>query len=113
VTAQSETEARALAFTTLVLGDVGLILTSRSVSGPPLQALGPAGKPLWAVVGGTGAFLVVLEAASPARDLFHLAALHADDVVIILIAIVLTMVGSEVARLRLRHGRLPSRPEAR
>ena len=72
--AQAE-EARALAFATLVMGNLGLILSNRSWRHSMLQALGSRNPALWWVTGGALAFLLLALSLPPLRELFHFAPL--------------------------------------
>jgi Ca2+-transporting ATPase len=54
-----DASARAMAFTTLVAGNVGLILVNRSWSGSVLSILGARNLAAWAVVAGAAATLAV------------------------------------------------------
>src|SRR5262249_8340764 len=57
---QGEEDARALCFTTLIVANLGLILTNRSWSRTTLATLRSPNPALWWVVGGTLAFLAVV-----------------------------------------------------
>src|SRR5262249_31693846 len=52
-----EEDARVLTFATLVIGDLGLILANRAVSGTMLVALRTANTTLWLVVGSAAVLL--------------------------------------------------------
>ncbi|MGE5192630.1 MAG: cation-translocating P-type ATPase [Deltaproteobacteria bacterium] len=81
---QGEREARALSFTTLIVGNLGLILANRSWSRSILETLRTPNRALWWVVGGTVTFLAVVLYVPFVRDLFHFATLHGDDLLVCL-----------------------------
>jgi Ca2+-transporting ATPase len=72
-------EARALAFTTLVIGDLGLIFSNRSRSRSILQTMRIPNKALWLVTVGALGFLVVIFSVPFLRDLFGFAPIHLPD----------------------------------
>ena len=79
---QSTEEARAVAFTVMVLASLSLILASRSRSKHLASLLRPKNPALWLVVGGTLAMLAVVLFVPLLRDLFKFGVLHADDLAI-------------------------------
>jgi Ca2+-transporting ATPase len=79
-------EARALTFTTLVIANLGLILTNRSWSRTILATLATPNAALWWVLGGAAAFLGLVLSIPALRELFHFAALHPDDLALCLVA---------------------------
>ena len=81
---ETENHARALTFATLVVANLGLILTNRSWSETILGTLGRPNKALWWVLGGAAAFLAVALYAPWLRDLFRFESLHGTDVAICL-----------------------------
>jgi Ca2+-transporting ATPase len=76
---QGEAEARALAFTTLIFANLGLILTNRSWSRTILDTVGNRNPALWWVTGGAIAFLTLVLSVPFLRGLFHFARLHTVD----------------------------------
>lgn len=75
-------EARALTFTTLVLANIGLILTNRSWSKSALATLKSPNPALWWIIVGALAILsLVIFMSGPSR-LFSFSQLHLDDVVL-------------------------------
>ena len=76
---QGEAEARALAFTTLIFANLGLILTNRSWSRTILDTVGNRNPALWWVTGGAIAFLALVLSVPFLRGLFHFARLHTVD----------------------------------
>jgi Ca2+-transporting ATPase len=81
-----ELEARALTFTTLIIANLGLILTNRSWSRSILNTLRSHNPALWWVLGGAAVFLGAVLYIPALRSLFHLSTLHFIDLVICLSA---------------------------
>ncbi len=67
----SETEARALTFSALVMGNLSLILTNRSWQYTFLQTLGNQNPALWWVIGGAFSFLMLTLTLPFLREMFH------------------------------------------
>ncbi|MFZ3149966.1 MAG: cation-translocating P-type ATPase [Methanothrix sp.] len=83
---QGESVARALAYTTLIIANLGLILANRSWSRTILETMSTPNPALWWVVGGAGAFLALIVYVPFIRELFGFANLHFIDIVICFIA---------------------------
>lgn len=83
---QGGTEARALAYTTLIIANLGLILTNRSWSRTILETMSSPNPALWWVVGGALAFLAAVIYVPFLRELFGFAYLHFIDIAICLMA---------------------------
>jgi P-type Ca2+ transporter type 2C len=66
----NEPTTRAMAFTTLVIANLGLILTNRSRSRPILATMRTSNAALWWVVGGTSFLLILVLFVPVLRDLF-------------------------------------------
>jgi Ca2+-transporting ATPase len=81
-TGHSELDARALSFTTLIIANIGLILTNRSWSRTIIGTLGSPNSALWWVLGGALLFLGMALYVPYLRDLFHFSILHFDDIAI-------------------------------
>jgi P-type Ca2+ transporter type 2C len=96
---QTEPEARALAFATLVLADLGLILSGRSGSRSVLHTLRSRNLALTAVTGGAVLLLALVLAVPALRGLFKFAALHADDLGLAVGVALLTLLLSEGLKL--------------
>ena len=79
---QGGDEARALTFTALVIGNLGLILANRSWSATLLAALRTPNPALWRVVGSTLGFLAFVLYVPGLRELFGFTYLHANDVLL-------------------------------
>ena len=75
-------EVRALTFTTLVLGNLGLILANRPLSGSLLDSLRTPNPGLWWVMGGTLGFLAFVLYVPGLRELFDFTYLHLNDVLL-------------------------------
>jgi Ca2+-transporting ATPase len=84
--ALGENVARAMAFATIVLGNLGLILSNRSGSRTLLTTLRFPNPALWWVVGGTLVGLALVLYVPYLRDLFRFAALEAESLAICLAA---------------------------
>jgi len=81
---QGELDARALTFTTLILANLGLILSERSSSRLSLKVLKSPNAALWWVIGGGLGFLVVVLYIPFLRNLFSFSFLHPIDLAICL-----------------------------
>ena len=99
---RGENEARALAYTTLIVANLGLILTNRSRTRTILATLRTPNAALWWVVGGAAVFLSLVLAIPALREIFRFAPLHLPDIAICLVAGALAILGFEVAK-RFRH----------
>jgi Ca2+-transporting ATPase len=95
-----EGEARMLAFSTLVLGNLGLILTNRSWSRSIVQTLRVPNRALWWVAGGTVLFLGLAVFVPFLRDLFRFGPLHLWEVALVAAAGLLSTLIAEGAKLR-------------
>jgi Ca2+-transporting ATPase len=69
----SETEARALTFFTLVIGNLGLILVNRSWQHSILRTLNSPNPALWWVTGGAFSFILLALNLPFLREIFHFA----------------------------------------
>lgn len=79
-------EARALSFTTLIVANIGLILTNRSWSRTIFATLHSPNKALWWVIGGAFLFLGLVLYTEPLRNLFGFSVLNLGDLLMCLIA---------------------------
>ena len=82
----NEEDARAVAFTTLIVANLGLILTNRSRSRTIIATLRTPNTALWVVVGGSAFFLGLVLSVPFLRSLFRFSTLHLPDIVISLAA---------------------------
>lgn len=97
---QSENEARALSYTTLIIANLGLILTNRSRTRTILATLRTPNAALWWVLGGATAFLTLVLTVPFLRNLFKFSILHPVDISICLGAGVLSILGFELFKRR-------------
>ena len=90
-----ELEARALTFTTLIIANLGLILTNRSWSRTILSTLRSPNRALWWVLGGAAVFLGLVLYVPFLTSLFRLTTLHPFDLAICLSAGVVSIIWFE------------------
>jgi Ca2+-transporting ATPase len=76
----AEGEARTLTFVTLVIANICLIFTNRSLSGTIISSIRSKNKALWLIVVAAIVFLVLVVYVPFLRDLFKFDILHANDV---------------------------------
>jgi P-type Ca2+ transporter type 2C len=107
-----ESDARVLTFVTLVVADLGLILTNRNISGQTLAALRVFNPALWLVVAGAVALLVAAVSSPALRDLFRFGELHSDDIAVVVIASAIALLWLDVLRF-VRSRLTPARVRAR
>ncbi|HSE38076.1 MAG TPA: cation-translocating P-type ATPase [Blastocatellia bacterium] len=81
-----DSEARALAFTTLIIANIGLILINRSWAHSVVATLRSPNAALWWVIGGAAGFLGLVLYVPALRELFRFAELHLIDLGICLVA---------------------------
>jgi Ca2+-transporting ATPase len=92
---ESEAHTRAQAFTTLVVANLGLILTNRSWSRTIFATMKMPNKALWWVLGGAAAFLAVALYVPWPRDLFRFESLNGRDLGICVVAGVVSILWFE------------------
>jgi P-type Ca2+ transporter type 2C len=95
----SEEEARALTFVTLVLANLGLILSNRSWTRTVFSTIRMKNTALWWVVAGAVIFLALVLAVPLLRNLFAFAPLSPVDLGICLVAAVISIGWFEVLKL--------------
>jgi Ca2+-transporting ATPase len=83
---QGEADARGLAFTTLIIANLSLIMANRSWTRTILATLRSPNPALWWVVGGATLFLGLVLFVPVLRDLFSISILHPIDIVLCLVA---------------------------
>jgi Ca2+-transporting ATPase len=105
---QGESEARALTFTTLIIANLGLILTNRSWSRTILSTLRSPNAALWWVLGGAAVFLGLVLYLPVLRSLFRFSILHPIDLAICLAAGVVSILWFE--GLKMVNGRQKQSP---
>jgi len=84
--AETPEEARALSFTTLIIANLGLILTNRSWSRTIFATLRTPNRALWWVIGGAVFFLSLVLYIPVIRGLFKFSFLHTNDLLICITA---------------------------
>ncbi len=105
---QGELHARAMCFTTLIVANLGLILTNRSWSRTILATLSTRNVALWIVTAGATAFLGLVLYIPFLRRLFHFAALSAQDLVVCFAAGIASILWFEAWKLFVRRrGQMP------
>jgi Ca2+-transporting ATPase len=98
-----ENAARAMAFATIVFGNLGLILANRSATRTVLETLRAPNPALWWVMGGTLCGIALSLYVPYLRDLFRFAPLHPADLALCLGAAAAAMLWYEFYKaLRLR-----------
>jgi Ca2+-transporting ATPase len=83
---QGADDARALAFTTLIVANLALILTNRSWTRTIFQSFRSKNAALLWVLGGAAGFLALLLSVPQVRRLFGFSKLHLDDLILCLAA---------------------------
>ncbi|WP_431063444.1 cation-translocating P-type ATPase [Methanobacterium sp.] len=96
---QGDMEARALSFTTLIVANLGLILTNRSWSRTIFSTLNSPNKALWWVIGGALLFLGLVLYVEPLRNLFGFSVLHLNDLIVCLIAGIISILWFEALKM--------------
>ncbi|MCX6778551.1 MAG: cation-translocating P-type ATPase, partial [Candidatus Micrarchaeota archaeon] len=95
----SDTQARALAFTTVVIANLALILTNLSWSKSIFGTLRSPNRALWWIIAGAVAVLSLVLSVPFLRELFHFAPLHADDLALCLLAGLLSVAWFEILKM--------------
>ena len=98
-----EAEARAMAFTTIVLGNLGLILANRSSTRSMLTTLRFPNPALWSVIGGTLGGVALSLYVPYLRNLFRFAPLHLDDLAICMGAALFGLLWYEIYKALCAH----------
>jgi Ca2+-transporting ATPase len=98
-----EAEARAMAFTTIVLGNLGLILANRSTTRSILTTLRFPNPALWWVIGGALGGVALSLYLPYLRNLFRFAPLHLDDLALSLGAALFGLLWYEVYKAWRAH----------
>jgi len=96
---QSVNASRALTFTTLVIANLGLIFTNRSWSKTVVSTLRNKNNAFWIVTAGTILFLGLILLVPFLQSLFMFAQINSRDVIICIIAGVLSVVWFEILKL--------------
>ncbi|HKV41027.1 MAG TPA: cation-translocating P-type ATPase [Blastocatellia bacterium] len=98
-----ENEARAIAFTTLIVANLGLILTNRSWSGTVVSTLRFPNAALWWVLGCAATLLGLILFIPFLRGLFRFGALTPLDLLICLVAGAVSVLWFEGFKVLRRH----------
>ena len=96
-----ETDARALAFASLVAINLGLALVNRSQDPRPWAALVRRNRAFWWVAGGSATLLAAIIAFEPTRALFRFGPLHLDDIAIAVASGVAILIGLDLVKRRI------------
>ncbi len=102
---QGELDARAISFTTLIIANLGLILTNRSWSRTILSTLRLPNAALWWIIGGAIFFLGMVLYVPFLRGLFHFSRLHLLDLTISLAAGVVSILWVEAFKMLNRRSK--------
>ncbi len=105
-----EGEARALAFTTLVIGNLGLIFSNRSHSRSIIQTLRIPNKALWLVTASAVGFLVLVFSVPGLRELFGFAAIHPADLALCAGVGLISILIAESVKLPFMHRLFTGQP---
>jgi Ca2+-transporting ATPase len=108
---KSGDEARALAFTTLITANLGLIFTNLSWSRLIISTVRSSNKALWWVSCGAIGFLALTLYTPFLRDMFHFSRMHADDLLTCLAAGIFSILWFE--GFKLIYGRRKARSARR
>jgi Ca2+-transporting ATPase len=100
---QTEADARAISFTTLVLGNIALIWANRSRTRTIPEMLWSPNTPLWAVTSGALALLAIVLYVPSFRDLFQFSMLHPIDIAVCVVLAMASITGIEAAKLIRRY----------
>ncbi len=92
-------EARSLAFTTLIVAYLGLIMANRSRSRFMWEMVHIPNRTLWWVAGGAAVILGGSLALPPLRDVFQFAPLHGDDLALCLVVGILSILWSDGVKI--------------
>ncbi|MDO8525618.1 MAG: cation-translocating P-type ATPase [Candidatus Omnitrophota bacterium] len=99
---QTEGGARALAFVTLIISNLCLILTNRSWTRGIVSSFSVFNKALLGVVAGAVLFLILIIYIPSLQKLFHFGQLHSDDIIICLAAGIWSVLWFEILKLVFR-----------
>jgi P-type Ca2+ transporter type 2C len=101
---QGELEARTLAFTTLIIANLGLMLTNRSWTSTIGKIIRAPNTALWWVAGGAVIFLGLVLNIPFLQEIFRFSIIHPIDVVICVSAGTLSIVWFELFKMFSRKG---------
>jgi len=95
----NENEARALTFATMIIANLGLILTNRSWSRTIVATFRSKNSALWWVIGGAVFFLTLILSTEFLRKLFHFEKLHFIDLLICFSAGIISILWFELFKV--------------
>ena len=95
---QGELDIRALTFTTLIIANLGLILSESSTSRLSLKILKSPNPALWWVIGGGVFFMAIVLYVPFLRNLFSFSFLHAIDLAICLVGGAISLLWFELLK---------------
>ena len=93
---QGENEARALAFTSLIVANLGLIMTNRSWTRTVFSTLRTPNAAVSWVFGGAIIFMAIVLFVPAVREIFRFSYLHVTDILICIAAGVVSIVWFEI-----------------
>jgi Ca2+-transporting ATPase len=96
---QGALDARTLCFTTLIVANIGLILTNRSWFRGILSTFNSPNAALWWVLGGAALFLGAALYLPFLKELFRFSTLHALDIVICISAGITSILWFEMLKI--------------
>ena len=96
---QGELDARTLCFTTLIVANLGLILTNRSWSRSIWSTFSLPNAALWWVLGGAALFLGTVLYLPFLKELFRFDTLHTTDLILCLFAGIMSILWFEVFKV--------------
>jgi Ca2+-transporting ATPase len=103
---QGEFDARTLCFTTLIVANLGLILTNRSWSRGILSTFRSPNAALWWVLGSAILFLGTVLYMPFLKELFRFSTLHVDDILICLTTGIMSILWFEAIKMQRSKARL-------
>ncbi|HEY3296050.1 MAG TPA: cation-translocating P-type ATPase [bacterium] len=95
---QGDLHARGMAFMTMIIANLGLILTNRSRTRTIWSTLRTPNTALWWILGGAATFLFAVLSVPFLRNMFHFDALHFEDILLCLFAGVVTVLWFETLK---------------
>jgi Ca2+-transporting ATPase len=95
-----ESEARMLAFVSMVIGNLGLIFANRSRNLSIFALLRVPNKSLWWISGGAIFFLIIILSLPALRGIFQFAPLHSWEIALLILAGITSILFAESVKLR-------------
>lgn len=102
----TEETARALTFTTLVIGNLGLILVNRSWLHTILSTLDNRNPSFWWVAGGAFVFLILTLTVPFLREIFHFSPISVQQFVLCVVAGLASVIWFELYKISRRNSSL-------